>query len=84
MVKCLIQKGTGAFRCYSYKKLIIASCQQLCPKLYIDLYGQGIDVATKQIIDVISGNNTYKQRKCMNIFCCKGYKCSPINQEMYR
>ncbi|KTC78704.1 toll/interleukin-1 receptor domain-containing protein [Legionella cincinnatiensis] len=28
--------------------------------LYIDLFGQGIDVATKQIIDVVSGENTFQ------------------------
>lgn len=32
----------------------------LTQNLYIDLYSQGIDVAVRQIVDVIQGNNTYQ------------------------
>ncbi|MDP1720740.1 MAG: toll/interleukin-1 receptor domain-containing protein [Candidatus Nanopelagicaceae bacterium] len=32
----------------------------LTQNLYIDLYGQGIEVALRQIIDVISGGNTFR------------------------
>lgn len=32
----------------------------LTQNLYIDLYGQGIEVALRQIVDVISGGNTFR------------------------
>ena len=32
----------------------------LTQTLYIDLYSNGLDIATQQIIDVIEGNNTYR------------------------
>ena len=35
----------------------------LTQSLYIDLYAQGLDVAIRQIVDVISGNNTYREPK---------------------
>ena len=34
--------------------------------LHIDLYSHGLDIATRQIIDVVSGNNTYRP---VNDFC---------------
>ena len=33
----------------------------LTQSLYIDLYAQGLDVAIRQIVDVINGNNTYRE-----------------------
>lgn len=32
----------------------------LTQSLYIDLFSQGLDVAIRQIVDVINGNNTYR------------------------
>lgn len=29
--------------------------------IYIDIYGNGLEVAIRQMIDVISGNNTYRK-----------------------
>ena len=33
----------------------------LTQSLYIDLFSQGLDVAVRQIVDVINGNNTYRE-----------------------
>lgn len=33
----------------------------LTQSLYIDLYSQGLEVAIRQIVDVINGNNTYRE-----------------------
>lgn len=33
----------------------------LTPSLYIDLFSKGLDVAIRQIVDVIKGNNTYRE-----------------------
>ena len=34
----------------------------LTQSLYIDLFGQGLEIAIRQIIDVVSGNNTYREQ----------------------
>lgn len=34
----------------------------LLQTLYIDIYGQGLETSVRQMIDVISGNNTYKEK----------------------
>lgn len=34
----------------------------LTQNLYIDLFGKGLEVALRQIIDVVSGNNTYREQ----------------------
>lgn len=33
----------------------------LTQSLYIDLYSQGLEVAVRQIVDVVNGNNTYRE-----------------------
>ncbi len=45
----------------------------LTQTLYIDLFSQGLDVALRQVIDVIDGNNTYRgpQREYSNLTAYK-------------
>lgn len=70
----------------------------LSQKLYIDLYRNGIDIAVRQIIDIINGNNiyrsnneqfsnlvAYKFRKGRNIIieCCALYYLEPISNFLF-
>lgn len=52
----------------------------LTQSLYIDLYSQGLEAATRQIIDVIQGTNTFKNPngEFHNLIAIKRIECSKI------
>lgn len=52
----------------------------LTQSLYIDLYTQGLEAATRQIIDVIQGTNTFENpnREFHNLIAIKRIECGKI------